>query len=314
MSTTGFAEDIPEKLTDYNVVSSKFNSEIKEGYCLVRGVVMDENDEPVWEGLVSNLSRDAFGHTDDNGEFKFLMPSKDTSIFFYHDQYEEIVIWNYNFQSQHEVIVKFYTRKTQMIRYEVEKPVIYIYNEEPTELTITVKPKGNLHFTYPEMNKEWFVKTNKDGSLANLSNQKNYPYLFWEGDQENLSFKQENGIYNGSLINKEELIPFLTSTLNEIGLNFKERSDFITYWAPKMMDKNYVFVQFLCDKAYESEIAELRIEPAPQSSKRVFMLFKGFDDDQIGFEYQPQVFQSMERKGLTLIEWGGANLNNCPLN
>ena len=96
---------------------------------------------------------------------------------------------------------------------------------------------------------------------------------------------------------------FLQTTLAKLGLIPREYNEFIVYWLPKMEHNPYNFVQFV-GKEYQSA-APLTIEPKPDSVLRVFMAFKPLDSYK---QVAPQTIQPFERKGFTVVEWGGMEM------
>ena len=61
------------------------------------------------------------------------------------------------------------------------KPVIYLYPEEETEVSVSLKPDGKLTCTYPAYNGGWTVTASPDGTLTDGRGQ-TYNYLYWEGE------------------------------------------------------------------------------------------------------------------------------------
>src|SRR5690606_11765434 len=110
------------------------------------------------------------------------------------------------------------------------------------------------------------------------------------------------------ILDTDTLVPFLEHQLAMIGLNDYESTDFITFWAPRMLKYDNVAIQFIIDEEYNQKIADLEVVPSTQSQKRVFMLFKGIDADNNLKNVANPVFQKFERSGLTLVEWGGSEL------
>lgn len=200
--------------------------------------------------------------------------------------------------------------------YEVQdfslKPVIYAYSEKEIEASIELNYAGNLTFTYPEINdNKWNFKTKKDGTIS-FENGKNYPYLFYEGLlSEKLHFKQKNGKYFGNIVQQDSLIPFLETTLINLGLNEKEQADFITFWGPKMTVFENVFVQILIDEDYD-QIAILKINPKPDNIRRIYLIYSEIKDKK-SFFYETQNFYTFNRNGFTVLEWGGSELNKLDL-
>lgn len=56
------------------------------------------------------------------------------------------------------------------------KPVIYLYPEEPTEVTVTLDYSGELTYTYPAYGDGWTVTAYPDGTLIDADG-KEYSYL-----------------------------------------------------------------------------------------------------------------------------------------
>lgn len=61
---------------------------------------------------------------------------------------------------------------------EVDKPVIYLYPEEETEVSVNLNLNGKLTCTYPKYNNSWTVTAKPDGTLTD-KNGMNYNYLYW---------------------------------------------------------------------------------------------------------------------------------------
>ena len=61
------------------------------------------------------------------------------------------------------------------------KPVIYLYPETETEVTVTLDYDGELTCVYPAMaSGGWTVTAAPDGTLTDAAGQ-TYNYLYWEG-------------------------------------------------------------------------------------------------------------------------------------
>jgi len=305
----------------YTVVSNEFNKDVKVGTCLLSGKVVDMNGNPIQSGTIANLDRSRSCITDAKGNYSMVLSSKDTAIFFYHENYGEIVIWKFEFKSQHQVVINFFSDEISDLPIMVEKPVIYLYSDTETDVEIVLNHDA-LSFTYPVYNKGWNVQTTSAGGLLDKSTGKEYPYLFWEacltesrrqGKSNSLNYKSENNLVQGFLIKSDSTVSFLEHSLSKLGLNEKEQTDFITYWAPRMIQKEFAFVQFLVDEEYETSIAGLTVNPKPDSQRRIYMLFTPLEKPFVFLEYETQILPSFSRKGLTLIEWGGSELGNPQL-
>ncbi len=174
-----------------------------------------------------------------------------------------------------------------------EKPVIYLYPQQPMEVFVQLDFNGELMFTYPEYNDGWEVTAYPDGTI--ISGGEEYSYLFWEGYSE-----AEYDLSEGFVVRGEDTEEFLVETLRHLGLAPKEYNEFIVYWLPRMMHNPYNLITFQ-NEAY-TDGAQLNITPAPDSVLRVFMVFKALDEE---IEIEPQQLDTFERSGFVVVEWGG---------
>jgi hypothetical protein len=177
------------------------------------------------------------------------------------------------------------------------KPVIYLYPKEEQEITVKLELDGKLTCTYPAYNDGWTVTAAPDGTLTDASGRV-YNYLFWEG---NIDTGYDTS--RGFCVKGDETADFLEDSLKKLGLSDKESADFITYWLPKMQDNPYNIITFA--GADYTDKAKLSTDLAPDTLIRVFMVWKA-SNKKIGIE--PQELTAPERKGFTVVEWGGTEL------
>ena len=178
-----------------------------------------------------------------------------------------------------------------------EKPVIYLYPEQETEVVVQLDYDGTLVCTYPEYNNGWKVVAQPDGTLCDESG-KTYSYLFWEGDAD-----ATYDFTKGFVVKGSETAEFLEGKLEQIGLNAKEANEFIVYWLPRMQENKYNLITFQTE-AY-TDVAKLHITPEPDSVLRVFMAYKELEKP---IEIEEPTIAPFERKGFTVVEWGGAEV------
>lgn len=178
------------------------------------------------------------------------------------------------------------------------KPVIYLYPTEEQVINVNLEFDGDLICTYPEYNDGWEVVAKPNGILTNLSDSKEYSYLFWEGVYDN-----NWDIKEGFVVEGEKTAEFLQEKLKDMGLLPKEYNEFIVYWLPHMKDNKYNLIHFAKQK-YE-ELAKLEITPKPDSILRLFMVYKPLDKY---IEIKEQEISQFKRTGFTVIEWGGTEL------
>lgn len=182
-----------------------------------------------------------------------------------------------------------------------EKPVIYIYPTTEQNITVKLGFKGTGLFTWPKIigDSMWAITATPGGMLKDASGEE-YPYLFWEGEQADIGYINQT---EGFIVKGAEVETFLTEKLKLLGLNARERTDFITYWAPRMKDNEYNFVRFETE-AYAKAVP-LNIAPQPASTQRILMAFKAVDES---YAVSTQTLTPFTRSGYTVIEWGGIEL------
>lgn len=179
-----------------------------------------------------------------------------------------------------------------------EKPVIYLYPEEETEITVELCLDGELTVTYPDYGTGWHVIAQPDGTLTEVASGREYAYLFWEGQ-----LNTEYDLSEGYVVAGSETAAFLQQTLEEMGLTAKEYNDFIVYWLPKMQGNAYNLITFQ-HSAY-TDAARLNITPQPDSVLRVFMVWKALEEP---VEITEPEIEGFAREGFTVVEWGGTQI------
>ncbi len=181
-----------------------------------------------------------------------------------------------------------------------DKPVIYLYPEEPTEVTVKLDYNGELTCTYPDYDNGWEVTAYSDGRLINRQDGNEYSYLFWEGKS-----KIKYDMSKGFVVKGEDTAEFLREKLEYMGLTPKEYNEFIVYWLPQMKENPYNLITF--QNAIYTDNAKLDIKPEPDSILRVFMAFKPLAKP---VTVREQTLEPFVRQGFTVIEWGGTIIRN----
>ena len=177
------------------------------------------------------------------------------------------------------------------------KPVIYLYPEVETEVTVELDFNGTLTSVYPAYENGWTVTAQPDGTLKDAAGREYY-CLFWEGETE-----VEYDLTTGFCVAGADTAAFLEDALRELGLTDKEANEFIIYWLPRMEGNAYNLISF--QKEIYTDNAALTIDPMPDSLLRVFMAWKGLDKP---VEVEPQELNGFERVGFTVVEWGGVEM------
>jgi hypothetical protein len=294
----------------YTILSDVKVDTIKPGKCIVKGrAVNPYSEEGIANGMIANFNKTIFAITDVNGYYQLELGTNDTALFFYHKKYKEIIIWNYDFKSQHLVTINFVSSEKleDGIIYEVEKPVIYLYPEVRTNIRVALDKNVQLTYTYPLYNDGWVFEAYPNGELK--MDGKSFPYLFWEGEKKYLNFKIVNNCLAGFFIKTDTVVSFLEDNLTTLGLNFKERTDFITYWAPRLQNEDtYATIQFFVDQQYNEEIGNISIEPKPNSMRRIFMIYAISKNGQPSTTIVQPTLETFNREGFVVMEWGGSNI------
>ncbi len=175
------------------------------------------------------------------------------------------------------------------------KPVLYLYPSKKTNVTVTFANPNLLTTTYPKFNNNWNVTAYPNGDLYDKKG--NYYYaLYWE-EEKNHNVDFSEGFY----VTKENAIQFLEEKLSIIGLNAKERNEFIMYWLPVLEKNNKSLVYFELTNERDS-YNKLIINPKPDSVLRIAMHVKKVNKKT---SIKKQKLTTFKRNGFTVVEWGG---------
>ena len=190
------------------------------------------------------------------------------------------------------------TNRNSSIRNIIDaKPIIYLYPETTTEVSVTLGHPNKLTATYPEYNNGWHVTAEPNGDLTELSTNRKLYSLYWEGEQGQFETTNEGFIVKGS-----EVASFLEEKLPLLGLNAHETEEFIIYWLPIMQQNSYNYVRFATPTEIE-EYMPLNITPKPDTTIRVLMVAKPLEHPTTLHE---QILpDTPKRQGFTVVEWGG---------
>ena len=181
-----------------------------------------------------------------------------------------------------------------------KKPILYLYPTSTTKVTVNFEKENNLTTTYPKFNKEWTVTANPNGDLYDENG--NYYYgLYWEE-----KVKEKVNFDEGFYVEKEDAISFLEEKLEYIGLNAKERNEFIMYWLPILESNEKSLVYFELTNEREN-FNKIQISPKPDSLLRIAMHVKKVNEK---VEIKEQKLTKFNRTGFTAVEWGGIDYND----
>ena len=178
-----------------------------------------------------------------------------------------------------------------------EKPVIYLYPSEQTEVSVMLDYNGTLSTTYPAYDNGWTVTATPFGTLTDKEGREYY-CLFWEGES-----SVEYDFTKGFCVKGKETAAFLEASLAKLGLHEREANEFIIYWLPKMEQSEYNLISFQ-EEAY-TDNAVLTVTPEPDCMIRVFMAWMPLEE---AVDIAPQELSAPERNGFTVVEWGGTKV------
>ena len=179
----------------------------------------------------------------------------------------------------------------------IKKPIIYIYPEEKTDLSIKLVNKDIITHSYPKYENEWNINVDTNGNIYDYKTKRNYYALYWEGSNHNTYVKEDGFIVKG-----EDTTKFLEEKLKILGLNEKEINEFIIYWLPLMENNAYNYIRFET-KDEINDYMPLEISKKPDTLIRVYMDFKPLNKK---INVKMQKLEKVNRKGFTIVEWGGS--------
>ena len=180
------------------------------------------------------------------------------------------------------------------------KPIIYLYPEEETKVSVELPKDDRLLVSYPKYEKSWEVLAKEDGNLVDLETGRNLYSLYYESENV-VEFKVEK---EGFIVKGEDTVKFLEEKLEILGLNEREAEEFIIYWLPKLEENKYNYIRFASKEEIEKNMP-LEINPKPDTTIRILMTYKGLDRK---IEVEEQKLENPERKGFVAVEWGGTEI------
>jgi hypothetical protein len=180
------------------------------------------------------------------------------------------------------------------------KPIIYLYPEKETEVTVKLLNKNLITCSYPKYEDGWTVLAKPNGDLIDKQTGRNLYALYYESDLvKNAKVEDE-----GFCIKGEDTAKFLEEKLAVLSLTDRESEEFIVYWLPKLEANNYNYIRFLSKEEIEENMP-LEITPNPDSVIRVWMSYKGLEGP---VDVEEQILETPERTGFTVVEWGGTEI------
>lgn len=175
--------------------------------------------------------------------------------------------------------------------YPVKKPAVYLYPTKKTDISVSLHVNGTITKTIPLYTEAWNITANPDGTIEG-----GYDYLFYEADLKKISLPKE-----GWIVEYKELNLWFDINLAKLGLNAKEKQQFKEYWIKELPSSPYYKIQLL-DMKFLSDNMSLDIHPKPDTLIRLNFYFTPLK--QLEKIDEPTI-NTPERKGFSVVEWGG---------
>lgn len=183
----------------------------------------------------------------------------------------------------------------------LDKPVIYLYPEEKTNISVKLGNLEKINCIYPNYDNEWIVTAYPDGTLIDNKTGREYYSLYYECTN---TKKYDINLEEGFIVRKENIVSFLEEKLEILGLNDKEAEEFIIYWLPKLQQNDYIYIRFQSLEEIEKSMP-LLISKTPDTLIRIMMEWKGLNEY---INIKEQNLNTIRRSGFTVVEWGGTEI------
>ena len=195
---------------------------------------------------------------------------------------------------------------------EMCKPVIYVYDDPSKAKSVTVKMPLGGTFTkiIPDFNTNhdtWIFSANKTGQIVSPGNTETFAYLYYSADIPGYEFNTR-----GWQVWWRDVENFFEEKLTKVGLNKKEKEDFIEYWKNEFEDNTLYFISFKFNKEIEKYI-QLSFSENPKTLLRVIMEAYPLDQQlrkanyawpEVGSRFDRDLLTSFERTGeFDVVEW-----------
>ena len=186
----------------------------------------------------------------------------------------------------------------------VDKPIIYLYPERTTDVSVRLGNVDQITTSYPEYSDGgWLVTASPNGHLTDKQTGRHLYSLYYESQPDN-DFAVQN---DGFVVSRDDTINFLEDKLSQLGLNEREAEEFIIYWLPRLQQSNYNYIRFATIDEINRTMP-LNIQPQPDTVIRVMMTYKPLDEP---FDVTEQQLPNKPvRSGFTVVEWGGTEITD----
>ncbi len=175
-----------------------------------------------------------------------------------------------------------------------DKPNIYIYPEETTELDVEIKfpAGGRVTKSIPEYGKGWHVTVGPNGKVDG-----EYGYLFYEAATPDFFQKK-----SGWIVKEDDAESFFRDNLYKTGARGQEIEDFIDWWMPFLNGHEYYAVYPQYNKEID-QVIQIEFSKKPDNFARVFYIIEPVENPDL-LNLESPVIPSHNRSGYHAFEWG----------
>ena len=206
----------------------------------------------------------------------------------------------------------------------MQKPAIYLYPKETTKIEITLDKSIKYKNTIPFYKNKWLIEADATGAIRDLQPKythcgklpskqfgfeyskqacevNKYPYIYWDGKQLFKPIPKKNV---GFIVKRNNIDTFLLDSATKLQLTNTEKYEFVRYWAQKMKDKKWKYYRvYFLQNSEVDEYLPIVINPNPETSNRIEIIIRKAKKNE---KITTQNIIPVERKGYTMVEWGGA--------
>ncbi|MFH0862036.1 MAG: hypothetical protein V1875_03305 [Candidatus Altiarchaeota archaeon] len=173
----------------------------------------------------------------------------------------------------------------------VKKPAVYLYPVEKASISVHINVNGFITQSLPAYADGWEVSAEPSGRIDGR-----YDYLYYEAQLRRLDVPA-----GGWIVEYGDLDAWFDANLPRLGLNKKETAQFKDYWLEELPKSEYYEIRVLDDEFLEENMG-MAISPKPDTVIRLIFHFKPVKEG--GILPAPKT-ATPERKGFTVVEWGG---------
>jgi hypothetical protein len=183
---------------------------------------------------------------------------------------------------------------------QMDKPIIYLYPTEETEVEVSLGNVDKITCSYPQYTTGWKLLAEPNGDLTDLESGRKLYSLYYESEAVT-KFKVED---DGFVVKGTETAEFLEEKLAILGLTEREAEEFIVYWLPKLQENEYNYIRFATTEEINANMP-LEFSVEPDTIIRVLMTYKGLESP---IEIEEQKLETPTREGFVAVEWGGTEI------